>query len=253
MNDTSKSTTKKHRYNLASAISRIGSRFLDLLMLMLLNIGLFFAIFANETFASLPIWKFSLACFILSFTLFIYFIVVPFFSGGYTVFSAAVKIRIYSITLRTITSRKWLKQLDFVFLVQLMYREALNVGTYIIIFLVLGIVGFIFPDQTKLYIQKIFNSIEINNQTDLNNNYVAIVFSSLFSIAAMANLLIIANVIMFNKKRSFTDHISNTVVIKMIDVIGGNDPQMPLNFKNKTRQIKYNLPGELDIDEIYKE
>ena len=238
----------KHRYNLASALSRTSSRFLDLVFICLLNVGFYFSLFFNETFATFPIWKFATVCFLISLSLFIYFILVPFFSGGYTIFSAIFKIRIYTINLKTITTRKWFKNLEFVFFVQLLVREALSLLTYAVFFILLGIISFISPDLAKEYLKSLSNGTLSNSTT----NYVQIVFSSLFSIAALLDVIIIVNVVLSSKKRSFADHISNTVVIKMVDVIGGKDPQMPLNYKNKESKIKYNLPGELNIDDILK-
>lgn len=243
-----KNNNSKNRYNLASATSRLFSRFFDMLLVILFIVGFYFLIFQNEEDFNFPIWKFFLFTLLIFLSFFIYFIIVPFFSAGYTLFSKIFKIRIYSITLKTITARKWLKQLDFLFFVQLITRELFTWGLFAIFTLLLGIISFAFPQLVKDFMKNALNSIY--NSSEKNNNAIQIIFTTLYSIAAVVDIVLIFNIILTSGKRSFNDHISNTVVIKMVDVIGSHDKQSPLNFKDKKNNMKYNLPGEINFDEI---
>lgn len=240
----------KHRYNLASAPSRLFARALDIILLVTILVGIFFSIFWNETNFDFPNWKFFIFCLVVFVLFFIYFVLLPFFSGGYTLFSWIFKIRIYSTNLKTITTRKWLKNLDFVFFVQLLIREVLSFGLMTIMILLLGIMIFIVPIDVKQYLQ---NILKLESTNISESNPIQIIFSTFFSIIALIDVLLIFNVILFSGKRTFTDHISNTVVIKMIDVIGDKDPTMPLNYKVKKEKVKYNLPGEINVDDIFNE
>lgn len=233
-----------HRYNLASAPSRLLSRLLDLIFFIFISIGLFYLIFNNESINSFPEWKMLVFCYLLVFLLQIFFIFIPFFFAGYSIFSWIFKIRIYSINLKTISSKKWIKNLDFIFLVQLFKREAFTIEFFSIILFLLGTSSMIFPNDFKMYLN---NTINLNGQISINNP-IEIVFSALFSIFALVQLLVILNVIVCSGKRTFIDHISNTVVIKMVDTSGSNEPKKNVNYKNGS--VKYNLPGEISIDDI---
>ncbi len=246
MSSNQNKSSNKQKYNLASALSRISTRFLDLLVVILFATGLFFAIFKDEKIDTFPMWKFALITMIFGSLLLIYFIFVPFLSGGYTIFSKMFKIRIYSVNLKILTSRKRLKHLDFMFLSQLILRESITIVSYAIIFILLGILSLTTPELTREYIKNILNTEQIANSV----NPIAIIFNSLFSVLMIVNSLIILNVIFFSRKRTFTDHISNTVVIKMVDVSGSDEPEVHLHYKNKKNKIKYNLPGEINIDDV---
>lgn len=244
-------SNNKHRYNLASATSRLFSKFFDIVLVLLFNTGIYFIIFNNESNSDFPIWKFFVFCLSIFLSFFIYFIVIPFFSAGYTLFSKAFKIRIYSVTLRTITARKWLKHLDFVFFVQLIIREIFTWGLFAIITLLLGIISFIWPNEIREFLNDALKNVMNNSKN--TSNPIEIIFTTLYSIAALVDFVLIMNIAIMSKKRSFNDHMSNTVVIKMVDVFGGKDPQMPLNTKNRKENVKYNLPGEVNFDELLKD
>jgi hypothetical protein len=48
----------------------------------------------------------------------------------------------------------------------------------------------------------------------------------------------------YNKRRCFIDHISDTVVIKLVD-IASNDSNISANVKSTKRRRNYGLPGEI--------
>lgn len=239
-----------HRYNLASAISRFATRFFDLLFVVSVNVGFYFLIFQLETFESFPIWKFSLILFLLSISLFLYFIILPFLTSGYTIFSKIFKIRIFSISLNIIKTKKWIKKLNFKFFIELLKRESLTLLTYVVICILLGATAFIFPSETKDYLKSLSSSLQISQN---ESNPVTILFSTLFSLSALLDLCLIFNIALCNRRRSLMDQISNTVVIKMVDTISSSEPSMTLNLKNKSKKVNYNLPGEIDFDNLDNE
>lgn len=250
--DDKRKTT--YRYGLANASSRIFSKFFDLIFVFLILIGIFFLIFHNDTItkvddsyqSTIPSWKiflFSLVTFVF---FFIYFVIQPFFWGGYTLFSKAFKIRIYSIYLKTVVHSKWIKNLDFRFMKQLFIRELFLWEISAFIFLLLGIFAFIFEKDASNFINALINPNNVTKPTGIN--VVTVLFSALFSVSSLITLFIIINVILTSKKRSFHDSISNTVVIKMTDV--HSDEKRPtFNIKNKNN-IQYGFPGEVPVDAL---
>ncbi|MDE6082772.1 MAG: hypothetical protein K2F52_02720, partial [Malacoplasma sp.] len=167
---------------------------------------------------------------------------------GYTIFSKVFKIRIYSTSLKIVNeNKKFFKNLHWLFFTQLIIRESLTCLLVITITLILGIVSFFAKNQVIAFL---LNST--NSETD-TTNVVEIVFQSFYTIVAILEFVLILNVAFTNKKRSFTDNISNTVVVKMVEVFS-DDKNGVLNLKNKKKPIiKYNLPGEIDTSEIFDE
>ncbi|MDE6894424.1 MAG: RDD family protein [Malacoplasma sp.] len=248
---------EKKKYNLASAISRTFARFFDLIFTFLIIIAFFFVIFSNliqtnflsnneQNWNLIESWQIFLFTLVIFLTIFIYFIVVPFLCKGYTIFSKVFKIRIYSTSLKIVSeNRKFFKNLHWLFFVQLIIRESLTCLVMIVITLILGIVSFFAKSQVIAFL------LNVNNEPN-TTNVVEIVFQSFYTIAAILEFVLILNVAFTNKRRSFTDNISNTVVVKMVEVFS-DDKNGVLNLKNKKKPIiKYNLPGEIDTSEIFE-
>lgn len=250
--DNKRKTT--FRYGLASAWNRLFSKLFDLILLFLILIGIFYWIFNDEMIlmtdnvliSTIPSWKifvFSLITFLI---FFIYFIIIPFLFGGYTLFSKIFKIRIYSVYLKTVVYRKWVKNLDFRFIKQLLIRELFLWEINAIIFLFLGIFAFALSQETSDFIKAL---IVFDGNFSSEVNTVTILFSALFSVSCLITLFIIVNVIFTSRKRSFHDSISNTVVIKMTDV--HSDEKRPtLSIKNNKSKVQYSFPGEMPADSL---
>lgn len=243
-----------YRYGLASACSRLFSKLFDLILIFLILIGVFYWIFNNEMIwinenvitSTIPSWKIFVFALVTCLLFFIYFIIIPFFFGGYTLFSKIFKIRIYSIYLKTFVNRKWLKNLDFRFFKQLLVRELFLWEINVIVFLLLGIFSFALSQETSDFIKALIN-FEVNPLSEVN--IVTILFSTIFSVSSLITLFIIVNVIFTSKKRSFHDSISNTVVIKMTDV--HSDEKRPsLSVKGNKSKVHYSFPGEVPIDSL---
>ncbi|BAC44683.1 RDD family protein [Malacoplasma penetrans] len=252
---------QKKKYNLASALSRTLTRFLDLILVFLILVAIFFAIFSNylnynfsstnnpDLWYSIDSWRIFLFTFFVFVIFLSYFVFVPFVAQGYTLFSKIFKIRIYSTSLKLINeNRKIFKNIHFLFLVQLLVRELLTTILISFAILILGIVALF---DKKDVIDFLLNQTRSDTLNGSTNNVVAIVFQAFFTCIGLLNIVLIVNVACTSRKRSFTDHISSTVVVKMVETYS-DEKNNNLNYKNKKQPvIKYNLPGEINPDEIF--
>lgn len=238
---------KKQKYNLASATSRLFCRFFDLIIVFFILIAIYFIIF-NSKDRKITKLKLFLFLFFISLTFFIYFVIQPFIFNGYTLFSKIFKIKIYSINLKIISKNKFFKKQNYIFLKQLFIREIFTIIFFSFLTFILSILAFIVYELVLDYLTEI-RKFSFNAKN--NTNPISIIFTSLYSMAMLINIFIIFNIIVFSGKRSFNDHISNTVVIKttpsFLDTSKTN-----LNLKNNLdKKINLNLPGEVNnIDEI---
>lgn len=232
------------RYNLANASSRLFSRFFDLLIIVQIIVGIYFALFFNaKVIYGWKIFVFSLIIFIL---FFIQFIIIPFLTNGYTLFLKIFKIKIYSVLLKNIYFSKKKIKYDTKFLLQLLKRELFLWLIPISLFLIFGLFCL---ESFNVDISKKIYSI-INNE--IKNDLIVIsgfVILSCISVSLICPLTLIINVIVMSKKRSLHDYLSHTVIIKMIDV-NSDEPKNNKNTKQTKPKLKYGLPGEIDIESI---
>lgn len=236
------------RYNLASAITRLLSKFFDYVLVLGLLVGIAFLFFKNDIIG----WKFFIYSLLVFIFLFFYFCAIPFFASGYTFFSWLFKIRIYSILLKNLYFKKWLKNINWIFLLQLFKRELFLWVFPSLILIILGIITISYypnSDATSFFIS-LYNK---DTYEILDNDVIKIVSSimtTLWSVSSIFSLIVVINIIFTSKKRSLNDYFSNTVVIKMIDV-NSDDPSKKMNYKNNgSVNIKYGLPGEIVPDAI---
>lgn len=253
---------EKKRYNLASALSRTFTRLLDLIFVLLILIAIFFAIFSkyldykfstvngSNSIYSIESWRIFLFSFCVFIMFFSYFVFLPFMTQGYTLFSKLFKIRIFSTSLKLINEkRKIFKNLHFLFFAQLFIRELLTTILMSFVIMVIGVVSFF--DKKDVIDFLLMQTIVNNVSNEATTNVVTIIFQALFTCIGLINIVLIINVAFTSRKRSFTDHISSTVVIKMVEVFS-DEKNNNLNYKNKKQQtIKYNLPGEINPNEIF--
>jgi hypothetical protein len=75
-------------------------------------------------------------------------------------------------------------------------------------------------------------------------NAISIVFQTSYAIAFMILLFVIIHMFINNKKRCFIDHISDTCVIKTIDV-NSSDANTSANRVHNKAKRNYGLPGEI--------
>ena len=236
------------RYNLASAVSRLLSKFFDYVLVVGLLVGLSFLFFNGEIIG----WKFLVYSLLVFVFLFIYFCIIPFVSSGYTFFSWLFKIRIYSVLLKNLYVKKWLKNINWMFLLQLFKRELFLWVMPAIILIIVGIITVSYypnSDATSFFLS-LYNRNWYDNLDNTAIKIISSIMTTLWSVSSIISLVIIFNIIFTSRKRSLNDYFSNTVVIKMIDV-NSDDPSKKMNYKNNSGvNIKYGLPGEIVPDAI---
>jgi hypothetical protein len=89
------------------------------------------------------------------------------------------------------------------------------------------------------------NSLTLNGVDAASKETAAVaIFHSLYAIGFLSLIFVIVHMCIYNKRRSFIDHISDTVVIKLID-ISSNDSNPSANTKPSRKRRNYGLPGEI--------
>lgn len=234
------------RYNLANSFIRLIAKFLDLVIVIGIIIGVMFGLFYNTSPDYIPGWKILLLT-IITFLLFnIYFIVIPFIFNGYTLFNRVFKIKIYSTLLKNIYINKWFKSINFQFLWQLFKRELFLWFLPCFFFLLFGFLSLAYVDDANNLILSIINKTSYSD----SKSVFATLFITLISLSLLCPFTLIFNIILSSKKRSWNDYFSDTVVIKMKDVNSDTiDTSKNIKPKNKIK-VKYSLPGEIDPDAI---
>lgn len=247
------------QYRLASAWLRIGNRFIDLLIVIVIVVVIYFIFFRNLDFNNLNAALFFGYTLIVFLLFNIYFLIIPFFTKGYTLVSYFLKIRIYSTALTFQKGKKFYHNLNFFFLFQLFLRELFLWYFFTLLLLILGITAFFLQKELIRFLKNIsinlitlFNFSNSNMGKNSNNLQVYdILFQTGFTISTLLNLITIISVIISNKKRSIHDHFSQSVVVNMKESIS-DQIEMPLNQKRqKQKRTKLNLlPGEINSDAI---
>jgi hypothetical protein len=69
-------------------------------------------------------------------------------------------------------------------------------------------------------------------------------FFTFYAVGGLMLIICMIHMCIFNKKRCFIDRVSDTVVIKMVDV-SSQDPSASLNSGVKKSKRNYGLPGEI--------
>lgn len=237
------------RFNLAKAYQRFFARLLDFILLGFIIIGLFFAIFTTSKIQG---WQVFLISILLFLCLFIYFVIIPLFCNGYTLFKKIFKIKTHSILLKTIgqSKIKIFTNFDAKFLFFLFKKELLIWIIWSLVFVIFGIICISFGDGAHNFIMEFVKAKA--SSTSATQVYSG-VFITIFSILFVLDAFLLINLFINSGKRCFNDNISNTIVIKMVDV-NSSDTDTNLNkMITQSKNIKYKLPGEISpkiLDEI---
>jgi hypothetical protein len=88
------------------------------------------------------------------------------------------------------------------------------------------------------------NSLLLHDSNDKTNYVTTTMLQVMYAISALLLIFVIIHMCINNKRRCFIDHISDTVVIKLID-IAGKDSNHSVNAKVGRRKRNYGLPGEI--------
>jgi hypothetical protein len=84
----------------------------------------------------------------------------------------------------------------------------------------------------------------LSPSTEKTNLATVSIFQVLYVIGGFLLIFVIIHMCVYNKRRCFIDHISDTVVIKLID-ISSNGANPTANAKIGGRKRNYGLPGEI--------
>jgi hypothetical protein len=79
---------------------------------------------------------------------------------------------------------------------------------------------------------------------DTSNQASVAIFQALYAISALLLLFAIVHMCICNGRRCFIDHISDTVVVKLVDT-NGKDSNASKNVKTGRQRRNYGLPGEI--------
>jgi hypothetical protein len=83
-----------------------------------------------------------------------------------------------------------------------------------------------------------------NNSPEKSTNIGVIFCQTFYVISGVIIIFIIIHMCLSNKKRCFIDKISDTAVVKMVDV-NSTDIDSNMNTKMKRAKRNYGLPGEI--------
>lgn len=238
VSDNKNQPQTKVRYNLAKASERIFARLIDLLLMIVLSICWGCLIFLTDPnfkgklsgFTISEPYRYFLFCVICIASYILYFICLPYWWKGQTLGKKAFKLAIYN---QVFTHFFWnIFRRDF-FIWELLSLVELVLS--MILFIVGEVKG---ADAANKIIQQMYSY-------DSGSDYYAyaVVFASLFSIAGLVSILCVISTGIHSGHQSFNDKISNTVVVKLVDVIGSDKANERKNVKGKKIKHNYSLPG----------
>lgn len=240
-------TSEKYtvRFPLASAGIRLASRFLDMLLISIVCFGFGLLIVCTDpqfSWTSSPFmisqsWRYFLTSLILVIISSCYFIVLPKFWKGQTLFKKIFKIRFYSLL-----------PLKNEFLQIFKHDLFIWVLMVTITFILGATLMFVGPAGASEIINYFgFNgSTAFSNATDGNIGYYicSIIFDTAYSIVGFIIIGLVVAMFVKNKKPTLQDKFSDLVVIKLKPV-SSKDENLSKNIKPAKKKINYGLPGEI--------
>jgi hypothetical protein len=91
---------------------------------------------------------------------------------------------------------------------------------------------------------KFLKQLLLYTETEKTNRASIAIFQIFYVIGAFLLIFVIIHMCIYNKRRCFIDHISDTAVIKLVD-ISSSDSNPSANAKTAKRKRNYGLPGEI--------
>jgi hypothetical protein len=173
-------------------------------------------------------WRYFIITFFTVLFFFGYFICLPFLAKGRTLGFLILRLRIYNL----ISTKN--------FFINLIKREFFIWGINAIGLFILGIVLWSYDNPQKLIQTILFTT---DNTFDGGLRFLGTVFQVVFSIGFLSVIIVIIHMFINNKKRCFIDRVSDTCVIKLVDV-NSKDPDGLLNT-SKPLKRNYGLPGDI--------
>lgn len=221
-------------YPLAKAWIRFLTRFLDTVFTLFISIGLYYLVkFINNN--DLEFGKIALITIILVFFLMIiYYLIIPYFTKGYTLFRWVFKIKL--IELISLQKYFWHLILHELFLW--------------IHFLFLTLIYVIITIAQPLENQQTFflDLFSLSNNASENQNIAAIIFKVFYSVCAIVSIIFLVFSFINSGKRNLQDLMSWTAMIAVNKPTPQNKNKNINNSWNATK--KFNLPGVIDLSDI---
>lgn len=222
----------RKRYLLAKASNRIFSRVIDTLIIVSICVGISILIIIGDSEGLKSAnnlhdhWRYLVITLITTILFFCYFIVLPFFWNGRTLGMALLKLKIYNL----IQTKN--------FFLNLIKREFFLWMICIVANIVLGF-GLINSNPKDIF--DAFFKFQ-NSQQQI----IVVIVQAIQMIGIIIIIFVIIHMCIFNRRRCFIDHVSDTCVIKFVDV-NSKEANDALNAirKNQGPQRRYRLPGEI--------
>ncbi|MDR0675065.1 MAG: RDD family protein [Mycoplasmataceae bacterium] len=235
LSSISSSQNPKARYALAKASNRIFARILDAAIVLILSFGVAIIIVVTDKAgikAALNLqqtWRYLLMSLISTIIFVFYFLLLPYLTKGKTIAFFMFKLRIYNL----IPTKN--------FFINLVKREFFLWIVVVFANLVLGITLCTMSSNDAADFLKRLMQSDDNAKTSQAS---VVIFQVLYAIGAILLLFVVIHMCINNKRRCFIDHISDTVVIKLVD-ISSNESNSSSNTKIGGRRRNYGLPGEI--------
>ena len=235
------------RFPLASAGIRLASRFLDMLLISTLGIGFGFLIictdpqfaWSNDPMYISESWRYFLVSFIFATICILYFIILPKFWKGQTLFKKIFKIRFYSLL--PLKNEFWLIFKHDLFIWVFLVFVILTLGT------TLMFLGADKASELISYFGLIGTTSATEGVNDLGLYICSIIFDSLYAILGIIILGMIIAMFVKNKKPALQDKFSDLIVIKLSPT-STDTPNTSKNVKPAKKKINYGLPGEISSE-----
>jgi len=235
----SREKTERARYNLAPASHRIFARILDYILMSLLSLGLAGIIFLTDpnfkgTISGFQVsepFRYFLFGIIVLVVFFSYFVVLPYFWKGQTLGLKSFKLLIFNVIFSHFFANL-IKREIFVWMMTVLVNLILSITIYIV-------------GSTNGYEAASAIITQMYTYNAGSDYFIyAVVFTSLYVITAFILVFVLFSVAFNSKRQTIIDRISNTVTIKMIDVIGSDKQNDNKNKKlRKASTRNFNLPG----------
>ncbi len=228
----------KEKYPLASAWRRIGVRFLDMLIVSLVSIGIFCALLVwnvqDNNLTRNPVlfrWMFLLSVFLSYGWCFLYFIVIPYFWKGYTLFKKLFKLKTHEL----IDSKK--------FFLDLIKKECMLWMPIYVVMFCFACVLFAYQDDPYRIINLLITYQFVSQGS---SSAIFPIFQFLFIIAIIPITFITIHMAINNKKRALHDYFSNTCVVYLVPITDVSEDSLKINKITTS----LNLPGLIDEEAL---
>ncbi len=161
---------------------------------------------------------------------FIYFIVIPYYWKGYTLFKKAFKLKTHEL----IDSTKFFQHL--------VKKECMIWMPIFLVLFIYSIVLSSFQDDPLKMLQTL-----LNYQNTNTHDYINPIFQFLFIFSIIPVIIIMIHMAINSKKRALHDIFSDTCVVYLVPMEGSDTPKI------NSRKLNLDLPGMIDEDVLMEQ